>query len=81
MSVIQKSAIIGFTIVLCFNFNLPLNSQNVVYHHWSRLDNAFWNDGFGNNKSCPDISFFGGNKVADFNRDFVPLVKVRICGG
>lgn len=81
MTAIQKSAIIGFTAALCSKFNLPVNSQSIVYHHWFRLDNGFRNGGSGNNKSCPGTNFFGGNKVADFERDFAPLVKARIGGG
>lgn len=81
MTTIQKSAIIGFTAALCSKFNLLPNSQSIVYHHWFRLDNGFRNEGSGNNKSCPGTNFFGGNKVADFNRDFAPLVKARIGGG
>ena len=81
MTTIQKSTIIAVTAALCTKFNLPPNSQSIVYHHWFRLDNGFRNDGAGGNKTCPGTNFFGGNKVDDFERNFAPLVRARISGG
>lgn len=81
MTAAQKSSIIGVTAALCKKFNLPPNSNTIVYHHWFRLDNGIRNDGAGSNKSCPGTNFFGGNKVEDFEQNFVPLVKGRISGG
>lgn len=77
----QKTSIIAVTAALCKKFNLAVNSESIVYHHWFRLDNGIRNDGTGNNKSCPGTNFFGGNKVADFDLNFAPLVKARIGVG
>lgn len=80
MTALQKISIIGVTAALCKKFNLAVNSNSIVYHHWYRLDNGLRNNGSGNNKSCPGTNFFGGNKVADFERNFAPLVQGRISG-
>lgn len=81
MTTIQKSTIIAVTATLCKKFNLPPNSNTIVYHHWFRLDNGVRNNGAANNKSCPGTNFFGGNTVQDFDRNFAPLVLARIGGG
>ncbi len=81
MTAIQKINIVAVTAALCRKFNLFINSESIVYHHWFRLDNGFRNDGAGGNKSCPGTNFFGGNKVNDFDKNFAPLVKARISGG
>jgi SH3-like domain-containing protein len=76
----QKEAIIAVTAALCKKFNLPVNSNSIVYHHWFRLDNGFRNNGTGNNKSCPGTNFFGGNKVVDFEQHFAPLINDKLSG-
>lgn len=76
----QKETIIAVTAALCKKFNLSVNSNSIVYHHWFRLDNGFRNNGTGNNKSCPGTNFFGGNKVSDFNQHFVPFVAAKLNG-
>ncbi len=76
----QKESIIAVTAALCKRFNLPVNTQSIVYHHWFRLDNGFRNNGAGNNKSCPGTSFFGGNKEQDCIAGFLPLVEAKLTG-
>lgn len=80
MSNLQKNAIIAVTAALCKKFNLPVNSNTIVYHHWFRLDNGVRNNGAGNNKSCPGTNFFGGNKVIDFENHFAPLLITKLSG-
>lgn len=80
MSAIQKDCIIAITAALCKKFNLPVNSNSIVYHHWFRLDNGVRNNGTGNNKSCPGTNFFGGNKVTHFENNFAPLVIAKLNG-
>jgi len=75
MSPEQKNAIIEVTRLLCVKFNLPINKDRIVYHHWFDLVSGARNDGTKNNKSCPGTNFFGGNKVADAENNFYPLVK------
>lgn len=57
----------------------PTNG-NVVYHHWY--------DGNGNlvyqnsgQKSCPGTAFFGGNKLSDFESNFLPRLKQAMGSG
>ena len=81
MTSLQQNSIVAVTAALCKRFNIMPNSNCIVYHHWFRLDNGNRNDGGGNNKSCPGTNFFGGNKVADFNANFLPLVEAKINNG
>jgi len=74
----HKDAIIAVTAALCKKFNFSVTPNTIVYHHWFRLDNGVRNDGAGNNKSCPGTNFFGGNKVADFEHHFVPLLLSKL---
>jgi len=80
MTTAQKDAIIAVTAALCKKFNLPVNTQSIVYHHWFRLDNGFRNNGAGGNKSCPGTNFFGGNKEQDCSANFLPLVEAKLNG-
>jgi hypothetical protein len=72
----QRDTIIEVTAAICKKLNLPVNTDAIVYHHWFRLDNGRRNNGAGGNKSCPGTDFFGGNKVADCEQNFLPLVNV-----
>jgi ribosomal protein S17 len=74
----QKQAIISATAALCKKFNLPVNTDSIIYHHWFRLDNGHRNNGAGGNKSCPGTNFFGGNKPADCQEHFIPLVEQKL---
>jgi SH3-like domain-containing protein len=75
MTADQRDTIIRMTAVLCRRFNLPVNTQSIVYHHWFDLSTEQRNDGAGNNKTCPGTNFFGGNKVIDCTTHFLPLVS------
>lgn len=74
MSEFQKETIIRMTAALCRKFNLVVNSNKIVYHHWFDLSTGQRNNGTRNNKSCPGTNFFGGNKVEDCQDNFLPLV-------
>lgn len=74
MTPAQTEAIIRATSAICLKFNIPVNTDRIVYHHWFRLDNGYRNNGAAHNKSCPGTNFFGGNKVADSENNFIPLV-------
>jgi SH3-like domain-containing protein len=71
----HKKTIIGMTAALCEKFNVPVNTDKIIYHHWFNLSTGKRNNGAGGNKSCPGTNFFGGNKVPDANANFIPLVK------
>ncbi|MBL7727024.1 MAG: N-acetylmuramoyl-L-alanine amidase [Dinghuibacter sp.] len=76
----QAEAIIRATAAICRKFSIPLNTDKVVYHHWFDLSSGARNNGTRNNKSCPGTAFFGGNKVADCERNFLPLVNNVLNG-
>jgi 3D (Asp-Asp-Asp) domain-containing protein len=73
----HRQCIIEVNALLCRKFQLPVDTDHLVYHHWYDLDRGIRNNGTGNNKSCPGTNFFGGNKVADCERNFIPLVRGR----
>ncbi|HMP30820.1 MAG TPA: peptidoglycan recognition family protein [Saprospiraceae bacterium] len=58
MTPLQRESIIEVTALLCKKFNLPVDTNFIVYHHWFRLDNGYRNNGAGGNKSCPGTIFF-----------------------
>ncbi len=71
----QKQAIIEVTATLCAKFDIPINIERIVYHHWFSLATGTRNDGTRNNKSCPGTNFFGGNKTENAKQNFIPKVK------
>ena len=75
MTAAQKDTIVKMTAILATKFNIPINTDRIVYHHWFKLSNGERNNGAGGNKSCPGTAFFGGNKVADCQANFIPLVQ------
>jgi len=75
MTAAHKETIVRMTAALCKKFNIPVNSQKIVYHHWFNLSTGERNNGTKNNKTCPGTNFFGGNKVADCEKNFLPLVE------
>lgn len=74
----QKNAIISVTSVLCKKFGLTPNTNTIVYHHWFNLSTGVRNNGSSNNKSCPGTNFFGGNKVEDCKKNFIPSVSTKL---
>lgn len=74
----QKDAIISVTANLCKKFNMVPDTNKIVYHHWFNLTTGVRNNGSGNNKSCPGTNFFGGNKVDDCKKYFIPLVSSHL---
>lgn len=80
MTAMQKASIVGVTAALCQRFNIPVSTDFIVYHHWFDLSTGARNNGSRNNKSCPGTNFFGGNKVDDCKRYFLPLVTAALQG-
>lgn len=76
----QKKSIVGVTALLCERFNIPVNTDFIVYHHWFDLSSGVRNNGQKNNKSCPGTNFFGGNKVLNCQNNFIPLVNSALGG-
>jgi uncharacterized protein YraI len=76
----QKESIVQVTALLCKKFNIPVSTNFILYHHWFDLSSGVRNNGTGNNKSCPGTNFFGGNKVEDCQKNFIPLVANALSG-
>lgn len=72
----QRETILSMTRFLLSRFNLPANDNSIVYHHWYDLNlgKRISNEGTGSTKTCPGTAFFGGNRIADFNLNFLPLL-------
>jgi len=77
----QEDAIIRITAALCRKFNIPRNTDRIVYHHWFNLVTGERNNGTGGNKSCPGSNFFGGNKVEHCRSRFLPLIEQKMHSG
>ena len=74
MTAAHKETIVRITAAIWKKFNIPVSSNKIVYHHWFNLATGERNNGTKNNKTCPGTNFFGGNKVADCEKNFLPLV-------
>lgn len=81
MTAEQQDAIIRVTAALCRRFRVPVNSSRIVYHHWFDLNTGARTNGTGVTKTCPGTRFFGGNKVSDAEKNFLPLVAKALDGG
>jgi len=80
MTSAHRDTILRMTAKLCSRFKLPVNTHSIVYHHWFNLSDGNRNNGTKNNKSCPGANFFGGNKVAHCETNFLPLISTLLKG-
>jgi hypothetical protein len=71
----QKKTILFMAAALCKKFNLPIDTNHIVYHHWYDLNTGVRTNGTGVTKSCPGTNFSGGNTVDSAQKYFIPLVK------
>ncbi|MFH1119918.1 MAG: SH3 domain-containing protein [Bacteroidota bacterium] len=74
----HRDAILKMNAMLCKKFNLPADTDHIVYHHWYDLKSGQRLNGKGVTKSCPGTAFFGGNKVEDAKAGFIPLIEQEI---
>lgn len=74
MSEEQKKTIVWLNAVLLEHFGLPTDTDSVVYHHWWTASGRRTN-GVRAAKSCPGTNFFGGNKVEDCEKNFLPKIQ------
>lgn len=78
MSKEHKKTILWINSELCFKFDLFPSTNTIVYHHWYDLKTGKRKDGAGTTKSCPGTNFFGGNKVQDCEKIFIPQVLKQV---
>ncbi len=76
----HRDAIVRVTGALCKRFNVPVNSNRIVYHHWFDLRTGARTNGSGSTKTCPGTTFFGGNTVDAAEKNFLPLVEQAVEG-
>lgn len=79
MTEAQRNTIIKLNAWLCYKFELTPDLKHIVYHHWFKLSNGERdggsNDpGYTDHKTCPGITFFGGNTEAACTQNFLPLI-------
>lgn len=70
----HQTTIIKLNALLCKHFNIPINVNGIVYHHWFDIITGQRTNGTGVVKSCPGTDFFGGNTVDSCEKNFLPLV-------
>jgi hypothetical protein len=78
MTDVHRETILETTAWICERWNIPVNSDHVVYHHWFDLNTGLRTDGTGVTKTCPGTNFFLGNAVEDAEAHFMPQVYLKI---
>lgn len=78
MTPAHRAFIIRLNALLCHKFRLAADSNHIVYHHWYDLNSGERKNGTGSTKSCPGSAFFGGNKVANAEANFLPLIRTEL---
>jgi hypothetical protein len=79
MAPAHRDSIVALNALLCRKFALIPGADTIVYHHWWDLTTGQRTDGKGATKSCPGTAFFGGNKVADAQANFIPLIEAALA--
>ncbi len=70
----HRRTIIHVNAVLNLKFKLKPNTTHNVYHHWFDPWSGKMFGGSKYTKSCPGTNFFGGNKMEDAKKNFIPKV-------
>lgn len=74
----QRRAIVTVTAALCRRFDIPADTDRIVYHHWFDLSTGKRTNGSGMTKTCPGTAFFGGNTVEAAQAFFLPEVRALL---
>lgn len=81
MSTAQRDTAVRSAAAIAKRFGIPANTDKIVYHHWFDLNTGARTNGLsGVVKTCPGANFFGGNKMAAAEQNFLPLVRQAIGG-
>jgi hypothetical protein len=76
MTAAHRKSIIQVNALLCHHFNLSVNTNTIVYHHWYDLNTGKRVlEGKGVTKTCPGQKFFQGNTVEACKANFIPEVE------
>lgn len=79
MTAAHRDCIVKMNALLARRFKLDVDTNAFVYHHWFDLESGKRTNGTGTTKTCPGTNFFGGNKVADAEAHFLPLVRSALA--
>lgn len=74
----HKEIIIEMNVALCQRFDIAINEDTIIYHHWWDRKSGKRTNGEGHTKTCPGTNFFGGNKIEDAQANFYPLLINRM---
>jgi hypothetical protein len=80
MSLEHRKTILHLNALLCRKFQLKINTDTIIYHHWFRQSDGFRDNALGkhdlpDHKTCPGTNFFGGNTVAEAAVNFIPGIQ------
>ncbi|MFK7809391.1 MAG: SH3 domain-containing protein [Saprospiraceae bacterium] len=78
MTKAQRDTIVEINAALNLKFALPPSIDHNVYHHWFDLSTTLRTNGKGNTKTCPGTAFFGGNKIEDAKKNFIPKILKKV---
>jgi len=78
MKAAHRDCIVEVNALLCRRFDLKVNTDTILYHHWFDLITGKRTGGTGTTKSCPGTAFFGGNGVGDCRENFLPLITASL---
>ncbi len=78
MAPMHREMILEAAAWCCERWDVPVDEDHVLYHHWFDLNTGLRTDGTGVTKTCPGSGFFGGNTVEDAVANFLPLVYLKI---
>ena len=74
MTVEQHDSVVSMFSTLCKHFNIPIDTDHILYHHWYDIFTGKRTNGSGNTKTCPGTNFFGGNTVEAATGNFIKKV-------
>lgn len=76
----QRNSIIHVYACLAEKFNIPIDTDHIVYHAWYTASGTRLSDYTPgkSSKTCPGTAFWGhGNTIAAANKGFIPDVKTE----
>ncbi|MCG7385121.1 peptidoglycan recognition family protein [Paenibacillus sp. ACRRY] len=77
----QKQAVLHLYACLAIKLNIPVNTNNIVYHAWYTASGQWIGDYVQgrSSKTCPGTNFFGdGNTRLAAAQGFIPAVKAEV---
>ena len=77
----QRQAVLHLYACLAIKLNIPINTNNIVYHAWYTSSGQWIGDYVQgrSSKTCPGTNFFGdGNSRLAASQGFIPAVKAEV---